>query len=87
MLEWAINPLGAQPAPTYRVQFLTMVYMQFHTGLIIYAGTVAIANAIDSIGRLAQREAEAARLAGGNYRRLSWKRFDVNWSRTFYSIR
>jgi len=63
-LEWAFNPLGQIPAPSYRVEFLTMVYMQFHTGLIIYAAIVAIANTIDFIQRLARREAEAARLAG-----------------------
>jgi two-component system, LytTR family, sensor kinase len=62
-LEWAFNPLD-HPDPSYRHEFLTMVYMQFHTGLIIYGATVAIDNAIDSIRRLARREAEAARLAG-----------------------
>jgi LytS/YehU family sensor histidine kinase len=44
--------------------FLTMVYMQFHTGLIIYGATVAIDNIIDSIRNLARSEAESARLAG-----------------------
>ncbi|HEY3825720.1 MAG TPA: histidine kinase [Bryobacteraceae bacterium] len=63
-LEWAFNPLAQHPAPSYRVQFFTMVYMQFHTGFIIYAATVAIDNTIDSIQRLARREAEASRLAG-----------------------
>ncbi len=63
LLEWAVNPLAKQPAPSYRVQFLTMAYMEFHTGIIIYAATVAIANTIDSIRRLAHREAESARLA------------------------
>ena len=62
-LEWAINPLGTYPTPTYRFQFLTMVYMQFHTGFIIYGATVAIGNAMDSVRRLARRDAEAARLA------------------------
>ena len=62
-LEWAINPL-ALPHPTYRAMFLTMVYMQFHTGLIIYGATVAIDNIIDSIRSLARSEAESARLAG-----------------------
>jgi LytS/YehU family sensor histidine kinase len=62
-LEWAIHPL-AQSRPTYRYVFLTMVYMHFHTGLIIYGATVAIDNIIGSIQRLAHREAEAARLAG-----------------------
>ncbi len=63
-LEWAINPLAQYPHPSYRTMFLTMVYMQFHTGLIIYGATVAIDNIIDSIRRLAGSEAEAARLAG-----------------------
>jgi hypothetical protein len=63
-LEWAINPLALHPHPSYRSMFFTMLYMQFHTGLIIYGATVAIDNIIDSIRRLARREAEAARLAG-----------------------
>jgi two-component system, LytTR family, sensor kinase len=62
-LEWAINPL-ADPHPSYRGMFLTMVYMQFHTGLIIYGATVAIDNIVDSVERLARGEAEAVRLAG-----------------------
>jgi hypothetical protein len=62
-LEWAINPLDFQPVRSYRVQFLTLTYMQFHTGLIIYGATVAIDSIIDSIRRLAHREAESARLA------------------------
>jgi sensor histidine kinase YesM len=62
-LEWVFNPIGEHPAPSYEHQFLTMVYMQFHTGFIIYAATVAIDNTIQSIGRLARRDAEAARLA------------------------
>jgi two-component system LytT family sensor kinase len=63
-LEWAVNPLADYPRPSFRVEFLTMVYMQFHTGLIIYGATVAIDNIMDSIRRLARREAEAARLEG-----------------------
>lgn len=62
-LEWAINPIQ-DPHPSYRTMFFTMVYMQFHTGLIFYGVTVAIDNIVDSIRRLAGREAEAARLAG-----------------------
>lgn len=62
-LEWAINPLRL-PDSSYRSMFFTMVYMQFHTGIIIYGATVAIDNILDSIRRLARREAEAARLAG-----------------------
>lgn len=58
-LEFAINPVQA-PHPSYRSMFLTMVYMQFHTGFIIYGATVAIDHIIDSIRRLARREAEAA---------------------------
>jgi two-component system LytT family sensor kinase len=63
LLEWAINPI-ADPHPSYRSMFLTMVYMQFHTGLIIYGATVAIDTIIDSIRRLSRSEAETARLAG-----------------------
>jgi two-component system LytT family sensor kinase len=63
-LEWAINPLAEHPRPSYRGMFLTMVYMQFHTGFIIYGATVAIDNIVDSIQRLARGEAEAVRLAG-----------------------
>jgi hypothetical protein len=62
-LEWALNPLAQYPHPSYRVQFLTMLYMQFNTGFIIYGATVAIDSIIVSIRRLARREAEAARLA------------------------
>ena len=58
-LEFAINPVQA-PHPSYWSMFLTMVYMQFHTGFIIYGATVAIDQIIDSIQRLARREAEAA---------------------------
>lgn len=61
-LEWAINPIQ-DPNPSYRTMFFTMVYMQFHTGLIFYGVTVAIDNIVDSIRRLARGEAEAARLA------------------------
>jgi hypothetical protein len=61
-LEWAINPIQ-DPNPSYRTMFFTMVYMQFHTGLIFYGATVAIDNIVDSIRRLARGEAEAARLA------------------------
>jgi LytS/YehU family sensor histidine kinase len=63
-LEWSVNPLGIDPAPSFRGMFYTAVYMQFHTGIIIYAATVAIANTVDSIRRLAHREAESARLVG-----------------------
>jgi LytS/YehU family sensor histidine kinase len=63
-LEWVFNPLGTRPAPSFRYVFFTTVYMQFHTGIIIYAAIVAIGNTIDSIRRLAHREAEAARLTG-----------------------
>ena len=63
-LEWAVNPLGTQPPPSFRSVFFTTVYMQFHTGVIIYAAIVAIGSTVDSIHRLAQRDAEAARLAG-----------------------
>lgn len=62
-LEWAVNPLVLDPHPSYRTMFLTMVYMQFHTGLIVYGATLTIEHTIDSIRRLARREAEAARLA------------------------
>lgn len=62
-LEWAVNPIQ-DPNPSYRTMFFTMVYMQFHTGLIIYGATVAIDNIVDSVRRLARGEAEAARLAG-----------------------
>ena len=63
-LEWVVNPLANHPAPSFRDMFFTTVYMQFHTGIIIYAAIVAIGNTVDSIRRLAHREAEAARLAG-----------------------
>lgn len=63
-LEWAFNPLGNSATTTFRNVFFTTVYMQFHTGIIIYAATLAIGNTVDSIRRLAHREAEAARLAG-----------------------
>ncbi|MGP0072345.1 MAG: sensor histidine kinase [Bryobacteraceae bacterium] len=63
-VEWIFNPLAIQPHPSFRGVFFTTVYMQFHTGIIIYAATLAIGNTIDSIRRLARREAESARLAG-----------------------
>jgi hypothetical protein len=63
-LEWVFNPLGTHPAPSFQHVFFTTVYMQFHTGVIIYAAIVAIGNMVDSVRRLAHREAEAARLAG-----------------------
>lgn len=63
-VEWAINPFAIHPAPSFRSMFFTTVYMQFHTGVIVYAASVAIGNALDSIQRLAHREAEAARLTG-----------------------
>lgn len=61
-LEWAVNPF-LQRNPSYRRMFLTMLYMQFHTGLIIYGATAAVDTIIDSIRRLARRDAEAAQLA------------------------
>lgn len=63
-LEWVFNPLANHPPRTFHHVFFTTVYMQFHTGILIYAATVAIGNTIDSIRRLARREAEAAKLAG-----------------------
>ena len=63
-LEWVVNPLATHPHPSFRNVFFTTVYMQFHTGVIIYAAIVAIGNTVDSMRRLAHREAEAARLAG-----------------------
>jgi two-component system, LytTR family, sensor kinase len=63
-LEWAVNPLDVEPHAHYRGVFLVMVYMQFHTGFIIYAATVAIDNIVDYVRRLARGEAESARLAG-----------------------
>ena len=63
-VEWISNPFAIHPHPSFRGVFFTTVYMQFHTGIIIYAATVAIASTVDSIRRLAHREAEAARLAG-----------------------
>jgi two-component system, LytTR family, sensor kinase len=63
-LEWVFNPLATHPPASFRHVFFTTVYMQFHTGILIYAATVAIGNTIDSIRRLARREAEAAKLAG-----------------------
>jgi two-component system LytT family sensor kinase len=63
-VEWIFNPLALQPHASFHGVFFTTVYMQFHTGLIIYAATLAIGNTMDSIRRLAYREAESARLAG-----------------------
>jgi two-component system LytT family sensor kinase len=63
-VEWIFNPLAIHPHPSFRGVFFTTVYMQFHTGIIIYAATVAIGSTVDSIRRLAHRDAEAARLAG-----------------------
>ena len=63
-LEWVFNPLAVHPPPSFRYVFFTTVYMQFHTGIIIYAAIVAIGNTIDSIRRLAHREADAVRLEG-----------------------
>ena len=63
-VEWIVNPLAIHPHPSFRGVFFTTVYMQFHTGIIIYAATVAIGNTVDSIRRLARGEAESARLAG-----------------------
>jgi two-component system LytT family sensor kinase len=63
-VEWLFNPLAIHPHPSFHGVFFTTVYMQFHTGIIIYAATVAIGSTVDSIRRLAHREAEAARLAG-----------------------
>lgn len=62
-LEWAIDPLGIHPHPSYRSTFLVMVYMQFYTGIVIYGATVAIDNIISSIRHLARSEAETSRLA------------------------
>lgn len=63
-MEWLFNPFAIHPAPSFRSMFFTTVYMQFHTGIVVYAATVAIGSTVDSIRRLAHRESEAARLAG-----------------------
>jgi two-component system LytT family sensor kinase len=38
------------------------MFLRFHTGIIIYAVIMVVSNAVDSIRRLAQRDAEAAGL-------------------------
>ena len=60
VLEFVFDPFGAPRS--FGRQFVTEMYTRFHTGLMIYAVTMVAANAVESIRRLAQREAEAARL-------------------------
>ena len=61
VLQWALNPFGAQtPVPFRRALFLS-VMIQFHTGIIVYATIVAVRTTLDSTRRLAQREAELAK--------------------------
>jgi hypothetical protein len=85
-LEWVINPFALHPHPSHRAMFLTMVYMQFHTGLIIYGATVAIDNVIDSMRSLLVVKL-SPRGWRVNYRKRRWMSCAVNWSHISCSIR
>ncbi len=86
-LEWLVNPLASHPAPSFRGAFFTTVYMQFHTGIIIYAARPwRLGNTVDSdpvaLAPLAKRRRRGS-LA--NYPRRSWTPSAVSWSRIFCS--
>lgn len=60
VLEWTFQP---QVNPrSFGAAFLIDMYLRFHMGIIIYAVIIVVRNAIDSIRRLAQRDAETAQL-------------------------
>lgn len=62
-LDYVFQPLRYPRSP-YWSSFLTAMFSRFNTGLIVYAAIMLIANILDSIARLAQRDADSARLAG-----------------------
>jgi two-component system LytT family sensor kinase len=60
VLEWAFGPLASPRS--FSASFIVAMFSRFHIGIVIYAVTVVVSSAIDSIHWLAQRDAEAARL-------------------------
>ena len=62
-LEYFLNPFAEGPYPSYRIYAIRMFYSRFHLELITYAAILAAGYTIDSMRRLALREADAARLS------------------------
>ncbi len=62
-LEYFLNPYAEGPYPSYKIYAIKMFYNRFHLELITYAAILAAGYTIDSLRRLALREAEAARLS------------------------
>jgi two-component system LytT family sensor kinase len=61
--DYLFQPLRYARSP-YWTDFLAAMCTRFSTGLIVYAATLLIANTLDSVRRLARRQADATRLEG-----------------------
>jgi two-component system, LytTR family, sensor kinase len=63
-LQYVWNPLGIIPGPPpFHYLAISSFYERFHVDLITYAAILAVGYTMDSLKRLALREAEAARLS------------------------
>jgi two-component system LytT family sensor kinase len=62
-LFWALNPYGVPNPTSFRDDAISFFYQRFHVSLITYAAILAVSYMLDSLKRLAAREAEAARLS------------------------
>jgi len=62
-LQYILNPLALTGRlPSWRYFAISAFYERFHVGLITYGAIIAAGHTMDSLKRLAMREAEAARL-------------------------
>ena len=62
-LQWSLDPLGCSPCSPYRYLAVGSFYERFHIDIITYVAILAIGHTIESLQRLSQREAEAAKLS------------------------
>ncbi len=62
-LEYFLNPYAEGHQLSYRTYAIDLFYSRFHVELITYGAILALGYTINSLNRLALREAEAARLS------------------------
>ncbi len=62
-LEYFLNPFAEGHQLAYRTYAIDLFYSRFHVELITYAAILAVGYTINSLNRLALREADAARLS------------------------
>ena len=62
-LQWSLDPLGCSPCSPFRYLAVGSFYERFHIDIITYVAIIAVGHTVDSLQRLAQRDAEAARLS------------------------